>query len=82
MRGCLSAFGGFRVAAGQYRITHRGAGLTALVKEALGEAAGSGSPAVAGLMAGAVRDITALLTAPPQAAEKHQLQVLKHSRLV
>ena len=60
--------------AGQYRVSRRGAGLAALVGEALGEAAGSGSPAVAGLMAGAVRDIGALLTAPPSPPERAQLQ--------
>lgn len=50
------------------------------MKEALGEAANCGSPAVAGLMAGAVRDIASLLIAPPPPSERAQLQV-HHSAL-
>ncbi len=60
--------------AGQYKVTRRGAGLAALVREALGEAVAAGSPAVAGLMAGAVRDIASLLAAPPPSGPELQVQ--------
>lgn len=60
--------------AGQYKVTRRGAGLAALVREALGEALAAGSPAVAGLMASAVRDIASLLPPPPPSGPELQVQ--------
>lgn len=65
--------------AGQYKVTRRGAGLAALVREALGEAVSANSTAVAGLMAGAVRDIASLLAAPPPAGQ--ELQVGHHMKV-
>lgn len=55
----------------------RGLGLAALVREAAGEVEAAGTPAVAHLMAGAVRDIAALATRPPSPSEAAHLQVFR-----
>lgn len=60
---------------GRYQVGRRGARLASLVREAAGEVEAAGTPAVAHLMGGAVRDIAALAARPPSASESELLQV-------
>ena len=64
---------------GRYQVGRRGARLASLVREAAGEVEAAGTPAVAHLMGGAVRDIAALAARPPSASESALLQVCTHA---